>query len=320
MESKSCHYAALLGLAVGLLLLACPYPATARASKSRRPADSKTFNKYEPGAPYKTKWNINRPFNVTLGMFEKLGFAETFENFNPATRVKTLEVGCGEGRAMLELQSLLPMSEVHCLNSDTYGRQRGFHGANLGGSRKNLQPVIDYYGIKLKNDALPNVSFGDAFTGKWPYEDRTFNSIFSSHCFTKNIMHMMKSMSEIARVLMPGGEAFLHVAMSGGQRLNWKADGCHKFSKEVPTLLYCKNFERFTVFYKIVFGNTEHVRVGAVRDPNQYYGIIHVIKRDIPCPDVDYANIQRVYDPSVVECFNDKGRIYQDLKKWDGKP
>mmetsp|Transcript_40805 Transcript_40805/g.104431 ORF Transcript_40805/g.104431 Transcript_40805/m.104431 type:complete len:322 (-) Transcript_40805:99-1064(-) len=218
-----------------MLLLACLGTAQGRASAKAAEA-------------YSTKWNINRPLNFTLSLFQHAQFERYLTDAassKPALRI--LEIGCGEGRTLLELQQRFPKAELHCFNHPTYGRERGFGGANIGDSLELMKPVAQRWGIPLpQGSRLPAVKFGDAFMGEWPWADGFFDVIFSVHCLTKDPI-LLHSLAEAGRVLAVSGKAFLHTQVVNGfyGRMPRQRNGpgpapeCKAFDKPTPTTAGC---------------------------------------------------------------------------------
>jgi len=293
-------------LCAGLLLC---HPAAAKV-KSKLKSSGGSKGGAGAGSNYYTKFNINRPLSVSQAMFGSLGFDAALGLDGKATAViQALEVGCGEGRTILELQAAIPNSQVHCLNHPAYGATRGFAGANLGGSRKFLQPVMNRYHISIPNGRLPKVAMGDAFNGVWPYEDSTFEVIFSSHCFTKN-QNIGQSMAEAQRVLKPGGEAFFHVGLeSANQALRAH---CDVFSKTEKTTLYCNNDGEGVAYYHVVYGLTARQFEGQQLDPDAYYGVISY-KKD---PSKKCADVDTGKEVALRQCMQDHGRILDTMRDW----
>ena len=76
-----------------------------------------------------------------------------------------LEIGCGEGRALLELQQRHPATRCVCLN---YAGWKGGWGQGVGGGAQasadaaTLRGMGAHYGLSLAADArLPDVRYGD---------------------------------------------------------------------------------------------------------------------------------------------------------------
>jgi len=117
--------------------------------------------------------------------------------------VRVLEIGCGEGRALLELRKLFPDAELHGVNKDPWRVMRG---------TKSLQKTAKFHGLftdaELRRIALPKIHFCDARA--LPFEDAVFDLVIS-----QTALHYVDrkdtALEEVWRVLAPGGEAFLHI-------------------------------------------------------------------------------------------------------------
>ena len=284
-----------VGLVFVLVLMHCATTPSQGANLARQKRRIK-----QGTAGTRTKWNINRPFSVTNGIFEKVGFKKALRDFDPSATLEAIEVGCGEGRALLELQAVLPLSKLHCLNHPTYGRARGFGGANLSGGRKDLQEILNRYKINIPNRNLPTVEFGDAFLNAWPYETQQADVVYSSHALTKarNVRVILR---ETLRVLKPGGEAFLHLSLPGRHRAGVSPPGCAKYgdtSSDDPKVLFCESGNDYTLKFYAVFASTAHVGLsGEHLDPDSHQGVLHVVKERRDCPQL------LPYDPTSDACF-----------------
>ena len=134
-----------------------------------------------------------------------------------------LELGCGEGRALLELQSRFPRAKCHCLSSKMWDcmrrdSSRSHHEfacatSNMTGkSMEWLRQVATNYGIPMESQ-LPMINFGD-FGKRMPFADQSLDFIYSQHALNKlpsPRTHFAPFMSEIARLLRPNGTALLQL-------------------------------------------------------------------------------------------------------------
>lgn len=267
-----------------------------------------------------TKWNINRPLNFTLSMFEYTGlaqFADIGTGGSSSRRFRLLEVGCGEGRALLELQLLLPNAELYCLNHPTYGRSRGFGGANVGDTPELLRPVARNWGIPLPHDSrLPAVKFGDAFQGEWPWPDGFFDAVVSVNCFTKDPA-LGHSIAEAGRVLAPAGRAFLHTHLSVNVRdRGWPLaePGCQAYMGPEPTVAGCGEVvqpppKRARLFLELGVQRWAPRRPqnrGTAASQYIYHGTLTLQKQPLPegrCP-------QPHVSPDAVKCLDHHTELY----------
>lgn len=116
---------------------------------------------------------------------------------------RLLEIGCGEGRALLELRRDWPAAELHGINRAPWDAMRG---------SESLADVARYHGVfapaELASVALPTIHFCDA--QRLPFVDGSLDVVIS-----QGAIHYVERkdavLEEVWRVLAPGGEAFLHV-------------------------------------------------------------------------------------------------------------
>jgi ubiquinone/menaquinone biosynthesis C-methylase UbiE len=117
--------------------------------------------------------------------------------------VRLLEIGCGEGRVLMELRKLFPSVELHGINKKPWPAMRG---------PKSLIATAANYGIFTKEEArrvsLPVLHFHDATELRFP--DRYFDVVISQ----VSIYQMKRKdllLQEVWRVLKKEGKAFLHI-------------------------------------------------------------------------------------------------------------
>ena len=116
---------------------------------------------------------------------------------------RILEIGCGEGRALLELRRLFPSAAIHGINKHPWDAMRG---------TESLADVAAFHGVfgrtELERIALPTVHFLDA--QRLPFPDGSFDVVIS-----QGAIHYIERkdavLEEAWRVLSPGGEALLHI-------------------------------------------------------------------------------------------------------------
>jgi ubiquinone/menaquinone biosynthesis C-methylase UbiE len=117
--------------------------------------------------------------------------------------VRLLEIGCGEGRVLMELRKLFPSVELHGINKKPWPAMSG---------QKSLIATAANYGIFTKEEArrvsLPVPHFFDATELRFP--DRYFDVVISQ----VSIYQMKRKdllLQEVWRVLKKEGKAFLHI-------------------------------------------------------------------------------------------------------------
>jgi len=117
--------------------------------------------------------------------------------------VRLLEIGCGEGRVLMELRKLFPTVELHGINKKPWPAMKG---------PKSLIATATNYGILTKEEArqvlLPELHFSDATELRFPdgYFDVVISQVSIYQIKRKDLL-----LEEIWRVLKKGGKAFLHV-------------------------------------------------------------------------------------------------------------
>lgn len=117
--------------------------------------------------------------------------------------LRVLEIGCGEGRALLELRRRFPDAALHGINRHPWDAMRG---------SESLPDVARFHTIfteaELAAVALPVIHFLDA--QRLPFADGSFDVVLS-----QGAIHYMarkdRVLEEVWRVLAPEGEAFLHI-------------------------------------------------------------------------------------------------------------
>jgi SAM-dependent methyltransferase len=118
-------------------------------------------------------------------------------------RVRVLEIGCGEGRVLMELRSHFPTADIHGVNKESWPAMQG---------QQSLSKTAEYYGIPSPDAAcespLPKVHFCEA--SELPFESEYFDLIFSQACL-HFVQRKDRALEEVLRVLRPGGEAHLHI-------------------------------------------------------------------------------------------------------------
>ena len=131
-----------------------------------------------------------------------------------------LELGCGEGHALLELQLRFPRAQCYCLNPEAWNCQRQDSSplhheaacATFGKSTAWLQQEAAHYGTPL-GTKLPIARFDD-LGQQMPFADESLDFIYSQHALNRlrsPRTSFAPFMSEIARLLRPNGTALLQL-------------------------------------------------------------------------------------------------------------
>jgi SAM-dependent methyltransferase len=119
------------------------------------------------------------------------------QRFKTEKTVRLLEIGFGEGRALLELANKYPRLRTYGVN---------YPATRTMGNSKDL--LHNARAFKLKVEQLPRVMFHDAGTAlKYPSD--YFDCIMSQVAF-HYIGNKARCIEEIWRILKPGGKAFIH--------------------------------------------------------------------------------------------------------------
>jgi ubiquinone/menaquinone biosynthesis C-methylase UbiE len=117
--------------------------------------------------------------------------------------VRLLEIGCGEGRVLMELRKLFPSIELHGINRKPWPAMKG---------QKSLITTGVNYKIFSKEEArnieLPTLHFYDATQLKFPdnYFDVVISQVSIYQVRRKDLL-----LQEVWRVLKKGAKAFLHM-------------------------------------------------------------------------------------------------------------
>jgi len=140
--------------------------------------------------------------------------------------VRLLEVGCGEGRVLMELRKLFPSIEIHGINKKPWPAMQG---------QKSLIATGMNYRIFTKEEAervaLPIPHFYDAAQLRFP--DRYFDVVISQVSIYQ-VKRKDLLLQEVWRVLKKGAKAFLH--------MDSMCDGYPDFlNQETPRFVIYKN-------------------------------------------------------------------------------
>jgi len=116
---------------------------------------------------------------------------------------RVLEIGCGEGRALLELRHRFPSAELHGVNKEPWQAMQG---------SESLPDVATFHRLftaaQLRQLTLPTIHFLDAQC--LPFADASFDVVISQGAI-HYAARKDRVIEEAWRVLAPGGEAFLHL-------------------------------------------------------------------------------------------------------------
>src|SRR3989338_28552 len=117
--------------------------------------------------------------------------------------VRVLEIGCGEGRVLMELQKSFPTIELHGINRKPWAAMRG---------TVSLKRTATYYQIltnaELKKVSLPKIHFYDAKKLQFPSNsfDLIISQVAIQYVARKDLL-----LEEAWRTLKLGGKALLNI-------------------------------------------------------------------------------------------------------------
>jgi SAM-dependent methyltransferase len=201
--------------------------------------DDRLNGSQSPEISYVSEVANNRPLWGLFKLFEEQKLEGRMEEMPGFT---ALELGCGEGRALLELQVRFPDAKLMCLNKEGYGQGAQEHGgsfvggANRNGSVETLLHVAKYYGIDWHPDThnTPQVIFLDATAKHVPIASDSVDIIFSRGVLNEG-SEDVEALRGVLHVLKARGEAFL-------QHVDMQAHECPQLAQPgtFPMTLLCK--------------------------------------------------------------------------------
>lgn len=118
-------------------------------------------------------------------------------------KVRVLEIGCGEGRALMQIKKLFPDIDLYGINKKPWPAMKG---------QESLIKTAEYHGIFSKKDIggifLPEISFENAERLNFPcdYFDLIISQFTVPYIERKDLF-----MEEAWRTLKKGGSALLHM-------------------------------------------------------------------------------------------------------------
>ena len=138
--------------------------------------------------------------NAKLGMDM---VQKTIRRFLSRGNVRVLEIGCGEGRVLMELRKLFPDIELHGINKKPWQAMKGASSLRGTATRYKIFKPND-----LKNVRLPKIHFCNA--RKLDFKDNYFDLVISQ----VSVQYVDRKdwlLEEVWRVLKKDGQAFLHI-------------------------------------------------------------------------------------------------------------
>lgn len=148
---------------------------------------------------------------------------------------RLLEIGCGEGRVLMELRKLFPSIEIHGINKKPWPAMKGQKSLISTGTKYKI-----FSREEARNVELPILHFYDATQLRFPdhYFDIVISQVSLYQVIRKDLL-----LQEAWRVLKKGARAFLHVDST--------CEGYPDFlNQETPRFVIYKNdksypFKRF---------------------------------------------------------------------------
>ncbi|KAL6063513.1 hypothetical protein QOT17_011524 [Balamuthia mandrillaris] len=127
--------------------------------------------------------------------------------------VSALDMGCGNGRSLLELQSILPQARTACVNKAGYGMMQSENptdllavamGTNTSVYCRGTTPILPEIRLTERGIALEDL----------PFPTASMDIILSQHALNQGKIQpedLPVALRRIAKLLKPGGIAVLHV-------------------------------------------------------------------------------------------------------------
>lgn len=174
------------------------------------------------------------------------GYFKNILNIKPNDAV--LDIGCGIGRMAIPLTQLIPN-----------GKYEGFdiNKKGIDWCKKNITPKHQHF--KFTHSNIYNKYYNKKGTVKadkykFPYPDNTFDHAIATSVFTHMLPEQIENyLTEIHRVLKPGGKLFATWFAIDKEALNNKEENTFKFKYQYsPNCFYShKNNIEAEVGYKI---------------------------------------------------------------------
>jgi ubiquinone/menaquinone biosynthesis C-methylase UbiE len=145
--------------------------------------------------------------------------------------VRLLEIGCGEGRVLMELRKLFPSIEIHGINKKPWPAMKGQKSLIATGANFKI-----FTKEETRNLELPIIHFYDATQLRFP--DHYFDVVISQVSIYQ-VKRKELLLQEVWRVLKYGAMAFLH--------MDWTCEGYPDFlNQETPRFVIYKNDTLFS--------------------------------------------------------------------------
>lgn len=158
-------------------------------------------------------FSVSRPladFDAKFGAGVIVRTIEARRQANAPVRV--LEIGCGEGRVLMQLRRAFPDAELHGVNRRPWDLMQG---------SQSLPQMAVHYGIYAPHEmagvVLPAIHFFDAEA--IPFIPGCLDVVISQVAIPY-VARKDRLLSDVWRVLKPGGTAFLHLDSTRGDEVD----------------------------------------------------------------------------------------------------
>lgn len=122
------------------------------------------------------------------------------KKFRTENNVRVLELGCGEGKCLIDLKNKFARAELYGVNDVEKGNMN---------SDSDFYSNAKEFGTPISKDNLPRIHFFDAGKGL-KFDDNTFDAVISQVSF-QYVDNKAFLIEEFWRVLKPGGKAFIQI-------------------------------------------------------------------------------------------------------------
>lgn len=198
----------------------------------------------------------SRPLAHYDANFGANAIADAIERRGAGAGTALLEIGCGEGRVLMELRKRFPAVELHGINRSPWSVMQG---------SQSLRETALHYGIfsphELEGVMLPAIHFHDAAHLRFPDAsmDVVISQVSIPYVVRKDLL-----LEDVWRVLRPGGIAFLQIDAT-------RQPAADFLSGDTPTFVVYRNGARVPL--QAVFADLRaqghELAYGAVPKPGQ---------------------------------------------------
>jgi SAM-dependent methyltransferase len=143
-----------------------------------------------------------RSLSLITYIYRSLGIDADLERLKDLPLVEILEIGSGNGRALLEMAQLIP--EARFTGTGREKGEEGFYG------NETLKKIAPYFNLPSPSPRM-NFDFFDLSEGILPYSDNSFDLVFTRSA-VRYLRRKDVLLSEIQRTLKPGGTAFVDLS------------------------------------------------------------------------------------------------------------